>query len=600
MKRNILFVVCLLGLQACSQSSSDSEATARSSQAIVGDVTIQLAAPRGVSALAPVMLASNSVNVGSGALLAQAPSGAAPTVSLGTPGFHAEPDVVLDDLWSRGPAFLGDRVIVHGVVHAAQVTKGIGTVADGGFDTAPTLDPLTTLSWTVHFPTGTSPNVNLEPDKVGTIAPGSYGSVRLASRAKLKLSAGTYYFGSLDVEPQAVVQLVQDLGPVIIYVGGSVIYRGSFAATNGAAPDLVLAVVSNTTVIVEAPFDGALLVPIGTITIRAATHIGYFAAKNVNVDAHAVVRYRAPNALLPAAGVPLQDCAKQVQSRADLTGQSREVAFQTDIARYCSMKGADACSINIAARTNVDFTTIAFSLFAETVTPATYLAVVRDRVRKERAAIDDPALAALICKTPDQDKDLVPDSRDACPNTPPLTATLDNGCTDPDVPDGPDAIDVSTLFGQGGVMIDPHCTNARVMPDSVAGAFYYPGIPDRGTYVLAGRVVNQPIGCPVWYEFDIEELTQAGVVRRYQVAFAQTEESTALVGLSQPVPFGYIQFNPLPTDLGTRGFLGSAGGNVGVRFRVRALNGAGMRSAWSGWKVTTLADCLELGFQCGS
>jgi hypothetical protein len=233
------------------------------------------------------------------------------------------------------------------------------------------------------------------------------------------------------------------------------------------------------------------------------------------------------------------------------------------------------------------------------VTPSTYLAVTRDRARKERAAEDNPTLANLICNGADADGDLVPDSRDTCPNTPPLTATFDNGCTDPTVPPAPSPTDVSDLFGSGSIMIDPRCRGASVLPDSVAGAFYYPGIPDRGTYIIAGRVNNQPRGCGVWYVFDIEEYNQTGTVRTYQVAFAQTEETTALVGLSTPVPHGFIQFNPFPTDAGTRGFLGSAGGKVGVRFRVRTMNAAGMRSEWSAWKVTTLADCHQLGFQCG-
>lgn len=70
-------------------------------------------------------------------------------------------------------------------------------------------------------------------------APGSYGSVRVASRAKLSLSTGTYYFGSLDVEPQAIVQLKQDLGPVIIYAAreyrlpiGSVLFHHNRSVTH--------------------------------------------------------------------------------------------------------------------------------------------------------------------------------------------------------------------------------------------------------------------------------------------------------------------------------------------------------------------------------
>jgi hypothetical protein len=591
-----VLAVGLGAVAACSSKGGHDDSVAQS--VLTGDVSFTLSAPRGIPALSAVVLASSSVKVGSFAQIARPPSGVAPVVAMGTAGVRVDPDAAMDDVWSRGPVTLADRVHVYGAVNAATVNRGNGTVIDKPIDRTPLLDPANKIAWKTRFPTGTPTNVNLEPNKTRTISPGLYGSVRLASGATLTMNAGTYHLDSLDVEPQATVKLVQDSGPVIIYVATSIIYRGSFVATNGAPPDLLLAAVASGTVFVEAPFNGALIAPYGSIVVRFGVHNGFFAAKDVSVDANATVRYRAPNALLPAAGLPLQDCANQVAVRTDLTGKAREIAYQADIARFCSMPGTSECRRTIVARTNVDYATIATSLIVGAVTPATYLAVTRDRARKERAAEDDPTLANLICKGPDGDGDLVPDSRDACPNTPPLTATLDNGCTDTTVPDAPSPEDVGDLFDGGSVMIDPRCANASVLPDAVAGAFYYPGIPERGTYIIAGRVTNQPKGCAVWYVFDIEEYKQSGTVRKYQVAFAQTEETAALVGLSQPVPRGFIQFNPFPTDPGTRGFLGSAGGKVGVRFRVRTMNATGMRSDWSAWKVTTLDDCHQLGFQC--
>jgi hypothetical protein len=88
------------------------------------------------------------------------------------------------------------------------------------------------------------------------------------------------------------------------------------------------------------------------------------------------------------------------------------------------------------------------------------------------------------------------------------------------------------------------------------------------------------------------------VVQRYLTAFNATEEVTALIGTSTPVPTGYIQFNPKPGDPGTQGTLGNAGGTY-VRFRVAAMNGMGSLGSWSDWKFTTNDDCLALGFKCG-
>jgi hypothetical protein len=593
-----VFLLLLCAAFGCS-SQLNSEQTAKTSEALTVPTTIQLQTPKGMAVFAPVLLGSHSVTIGASAQVARPPSAVAPAVSLSVGGIDAEPDAMLDDVWSRGPVTLRDRVQVQGLVHAASVIQGNSVVIAGGVDKSPVLDPPTTLKWNVQWPTVTGPDENLAVNQAKSVAPGAFGAVTVPSGAQLSLSTGTYYFTSLDLEPHATIRLNQDAGPVVAYVAGSVIYRGAFTTSNAAPPDFALAALSNTTVFVEAPYNGALLAPSGAVVLRQGSHVGYFAAQDVSVDAHAVVQYRAPNALLAAAGLGVQACVSQLAPRGDLTGRPREVAFQSDIARYCSMAGADACRVSIVARTNVDYATIAFSLFAETATPATYLAVVRDRARKEAAAQDDPVLASLLCTTGDQDGDLVPDSRDNCPNTPPLTPTFDNGCTDPTVPLAPSASGVSTLFAaEGSVLIDPRCANAAVLPDSIAGAFYKPARLDLGTYIIAGRVTNQPAGCSVWYAFDIEEYTPAATGRRYQVAFAPQEESSALVGLSSPVPPGYIQFNPLPGDLGTRGFLGSVGGKVRIRFRVRVMNGGGQKSDWSEWKVTTLADCLHLGFRC--
>jgi len=295
--------------------------------------------------------------------------------------------------------------------------------------------------------------------------------------------------------------------------------------------------------------------------------------------------------------VDVQDCAEAIQARSDLTGKAREIALQRDIARFCTMPGTPQCLADLTGRTNVDYTLAAGALLTEQLTPAQYLSVVRDRTRKLRAAEDNPTIANRNCTTGDADDDKVPDGTDACPNTPALTATDDRGCPITTLPPGPDPGQVRDVFGAGGFISNLACSNALLLPKIPAGAFYYPGIPANGTFILAGRVTNQPPNCHVWYFFDIEESLGSSIVRRYTVAFMDNEQVTALVGTPTPVPGNVIQFNSKPNDPGTRALLGTAGGK-NVRFRVHAMNGGGMRSGWSEWKFTTNADCTALGFTC--
>ena len=592
-----------LQLMGCARAGDegDNEHVGALAQAATIEKTVSLSTAAGVPVPGAVLAAQEGVVFGAGAKVLPASGGSsAASSALGSAGISVEPDADLRELWSRGTVTLRDRVLVRGVVHAATVTLGNGVVVDGGIDRQPKLDPPNALSWKVTFPGVTGGNVNLEPDRQRTLVPGRYDQVRVASRSTLKLSSGTYYLSSLQLEPQAVVSLEQSAGPVLLYVDSSLQLRGTFAVSGGGTPDLGLVFLGSSEVFVEVPFSGALVAPNAKLTLRSVSqaHTGFFYGKNLFVDAHAQVKHAPPLAILTAAteGDP-EACASLIPERLDLSGKAREVAYQRDIARFCSMPGADTCRTEIVARTNVDFSTAAFSLLAEALTPAQYLAVVHDRTRKEHASEDSATVAARLCSGPDADGDLVPDASDSCPNTPPLTPTFDNGCTDSSLPPAPASTEVAELFEKGGILIDPRCSGAKVPPTLTPGAFYYPGNPSAGTYILAGRVSNQPLGCPLWYFFDIDERAADGTERRYVAVFRETEEVTALVGMAKPVPPGFIQFNPLPNELGARGQLGSAGGK-NVRFRTRVMNGGGMRSSWSQWKITTKADCSNLGFEC--
>jgi hypothetical protein len=162
-----------------------------------------------------------------------------------------------------------------------------------------------------------------------------------------------------------------------------------------------------------------------------------------------------------------------------------------------------------------------------------------------------------------------------------------------------------TIFERAGLLVSASCSGALPVPQIPAGGFFRPVQPENGTYILAGRVTNQPPDCPVMYIFDIEERPAMGPPSKYLVAFHDREELTALVGMGKVVPAGFIQFNPLPTEDGTRGELATAGPRVKqpggfTIFRVKAMNSGGMQSSWSAWKRTTCEDCRDLGFRCVS
>jgi hypothetical protein len=236
--------------------------------------------------------------------------------------------------------------------------------------------------------------------------------------------------------------------------------------------------------------------------------------------------------------------------------------------------------------------------------------VVRDRDEKADDFEGDSALAGALCAG-DTDGDFVPNGVDACPTTPPLTPTNAVGCTDATLPAAPSGTDVQDILDKFGVAFNSACSKAKLLPKGSIGALFRPSDLPGGMYVFAGRVTNQPPGCPVWYIFEIEAVEPSinppgyNVIERFRVAFKDSEEITSLMGRPAPVPAGVIQFNAQPGQEGTRGQLGTlalqewAGTISKARIRVDVMNGAGMRAGWSDWRFTDdPRHCRILGLDC--
>jgi hypothetical protein len=85
--------------------------------------------------------------------------------------------------------------------------------------------------------------------------------------------------------------------------------------------------------------------------------------------------------------------------------------------------------LQVGKRPQADTTTAAISFLDGSIGLADYYCLSVDRSDKRVAIFDNPSLAASILAG-DIDADLVPDTTDQCPDTPPLTPTNDAGCTE--------------------------------------------------------------------------------------------------------------------------------------------------------------------------
>jgi hypothetical protein len=227
-----------------------------------------------------------------------APIGAGGSISVGT-------DAKLGNVVAGGSVTLRDRDQVTGSVTAHQsVSLGNGVRVSGGVTSHATVR-LPNLSLQVTFPSTNQGDVTLPPDAAppAPLAPGAYANVTVFSRATLKLTAGTYYFNSLDLEPQAKVVLDNSKGQVTIYIRTTCILRGQFTRAGGGTPSLFIGVLGQTFVSVEAPFIGTLVVPNGTLNLATVSSPfqGAFFAGNITVQPGAVIK------MIPFNGVPAID-----------------------------------------------------------------------------------------------------------------------------------------------------------------------------------------------------------------------------------------------------------------------------------------------------
>jgi hypothetical protein len=531
--------------------------------------------------------------------------------SIGANGVQIDAAGSAGNVWAPSKALLLPGATANGNVYSSAATIDPGATVKGQVVTNATYLPYNTASWTVTFPAGTVSDLEVFGGTSVSKAPGRYGNIQIDATATLKLSTGVYYFESLDMFPLSTIQVDQTSGPVFIYVHNSLTYGGTIVPPSGGFPDVLVGYFGSAAVSLNAPFEGTYVSRTGAVTLGSFTppHIGAFFAPTITVATGATVTYRAPANLLvvapPSGG--LQACADQIRPRDDLSGTAQAAAYQADIARYCTAPGLSLCLTTLHGRANADYTSAALQVLSQAFTPAQYLGLSRDRTRKMNEAIDSSTTATEFCNSPDTDGDWIPDANDACPNTPPLTPTDDRGCPTA-IPTGPDPAQVQRLLNAQGFMMNPLCGGASPPPEVAGAALAQVGAASNGAFIIAERITSQPTGCPIWYDFQIREITPSGVPSGaiYDVAFKDTEQTpqpspvAGIGGLpSIPLTSPVIQFNAKPGDAGTRGQLGRIPASPNrASFRVQAINGNGGHGPWSEWKMTREEDCLALGVTC--
>ncbi|HVU03391.1 MAG TPA: hypothetical protein VHE30_16640 [Polyangiaceae bacterium] len=547
-----------------------------------------------------------------------------PAVVTDMPAGSSGSGINLWPLATAGTAYGASSILLQsgaqlaGDALAPNITLLPGATVVGTTNRAPALEPRVRQSFTVTFPPGPGDDVDVYPFGTRVLDPGRYDDATVRLWGELRLRSGEYYFDTLSALSGSTISFDQSHGPVVVYTRQGLSLLGSIQTPGqpGILPPSppVFVHVGTSDVVSMEGFSGVVVATTAKLSLfgQGNPYEGAFFAKSIDVEGGVRVNYRPANVLAPLIFPPsgaadgLQACAEAIRPQLDLPRTQQALVQAAEINRYCAMVGASACYADIAARINADYTAASAALIAQTKTPAQYIAFIRDRALKKRAAQSDEAVATSLCTNPDGDGDFVVDGKDQCPSTPPLTPTDANGCTDPWLPPhAPSPESFADLASTGGWLVNPKCAGASLLSKPplitllMAGPDAVYESADDSRYLIATRITNQPAGCPVWYFVEVEERYTGN---EYTLAFSQEEEVPGVAGLSEPVPPQFIQFRVTPQDPGGRGALAkvprNAGGGSPVRLRMKLMNGNGLYSNWSDWILPDPNSCKQLGVFC--
>ncbi len=273
------------------EASKTIEAVRTTLQALTVE-NVSMPLPRDVSLANTVLFGSEGVDVRNGTIVASGPGvevvcGQGPTTVQSTAN-------VQTDVRSVGDVILFDQATVDGnIITGGQFIHQNQWTVTGDILEEQNLLPGVPLDFAVEYPTA-GPSVQLEPDQAQTLPPGSYGAAVIKSRAKLDLSAGEYFFDSLLVESEGELALDTTGGPVILYVQGSLSYRGKMGSV--PASDVLVIATGTSQVEIDAPFRGTLVAPNAALRLSpvdSTGHVGAFFARQVVAEANNPIQHTA-------------------------------------------------------------------------------------------------------------------------------------------------------------------------------------------------------------------------------------------------------------------------------------------------------------------
>jgi hypothetical protein len=227
-------------------------------------------------------------------------SGFSPIASSGDLETNIGSQAKVGTIFSTARVFLRDQARVFGsAISAADIAQQNGVVVSGQVIQHTPVDFSDLSCLAPQFTLPAPPPLNLEPDEIRAIDPGSYGALTVKARAKLTLRSATsaatrYTFESVMLEPESEVILEGGGENVYIYVRSAFTARGDFHEPTGRADRLLIGFLGTGAASLERPFFGTFVAPHGKIELRSVSapgHVGSFLGHRIEVFAWNTVTF---------------------------------------------------------------------------------------------------------------------------------------------------------------------------------------------------------------------------------------------------------------------------------------------------------------------
>jgi hypothetical protein len=257
----------------------------------IEEVTVQGAQPFCPEATGTVMLpilATGSLLLDTNAKIVDGTTGLPATIAAGT-GIVVGANAQAGSIFSDGPITLDQGAHVGAITTASTVTSATGVVQGAITPINPVLPG---IAISPVFPSPQAA-VDLTPNTMQTLAPGSYASLEVHPNATVTLQTGTYYFGSLYFHFSANV-VVPGTGPVVIYVTSSFISDGNIEGPGTAqnlARSVALVYLGTAATTLEGTFNGTIVAPNANIVLQSQMNFtGQILSQSLEVSSDDVLK----------------------------------------------------------------------------------------------------------------------------------------------------------------------------------------------------------------------------------------------------------------------------------------------------------------------